>query len=344
MRAVYQEKYGTVHDLTVREMPDPRPEKGQVLVRVKASCVHPDVWHVVTGQPGILRWMGAGYSRPRCPIPGIDMAGVVVGRGESARRFSEGDAVFGETIPAMQWVNGGAWAELVCVNEEQLARKPSAMSFEEAAGIPAAGYIAWMNLGCGRLVGDGASVLVNGAAGGVGMLAAQICQALGAEVTVVDHREKRAFLSALGLKDFIDFTTTDFTATGRQYDLVFDVPGNFSYRKCLQAVKEKGKYVLIGHQQFGHTGSGYFGLIPFMIGLSLRGLWNPRLRASLQMPPKPAVMAKLADFAAEGKLRAPVARVFSLEEAGRALDYLRAPEAPGKVILGIPVSPRHGQL
>ena len=123
MRAVLQRRYGSPDLLMVGEAPEPVPAKGEVLVRVHAAPLHPDVWHVVAGLPHVLRLMGAGVRRPKNPIPGIDMAGTVERPGPGADRFPVGCRVFGETIPKMQWVNGGAFAELVAVREEQLERE-----------------------------------------------------------------------------------------------------------------------------------------------------------------------------------------------------------------------------
>jgi NADPH:quinone reductase-like Zn-dependent oxidoreductase len=187
-------------------MPVPAVGAGDVRVRVRAASLHPDVWHVVTGRPAVLRLMGAGRTRPRQPIPGTDMAGVVEAVGPQVTRFRPGDAVFGETIPAMQWVNGGAFAEYVSVPEHLLALKPANVTFEQAASVPTAGYIALLNLPDLRQVGPGRRVLVNGAGGGVGTLVVQIAKAHGAHVTAVDTAGKLPMLRALGADVVVDYT------------------------------------------------------------------------------------------------------------------------------------------
>ena len=112
MKAIVQDKYGPPEEvLELREIDKPVVGDGEVLVRVRASSVHADVWHVVTGRPYVLRLMGAGLLKPKSPVPGSDVAGVVESVGKEVARFGPGDEVFGETLTGMQWRNGGAFAE-----------------------------------------------------------------------------------------------------------------------------------------------------------------------------------------------------------------------------------------
>jgi len=98
MKAIVQEKYGSPDNLELREVDKPAAGDDEVLVRVRAASVHPDVWHVVTGRPYVLRLMGAGVFKPKNPIPGTDMSGIVESVGKSVTQFRPGDSVFGETI------------------------------------------------------------------------------------------------------------------------------------------------------------------------------------------------------------------------------------------------------
>ena len=181
MRAVVQTGYGKPSEvLEVGELDRPPVGDGQVLVRVRASSVHPDVWHVVMGLPRVLRMMGSGLRRPRDVVPGTDMAGQVESVGSRVTRFGPGDEVFGETLRGMQWRNGGAYAEYVVVDEDALALKPSNVTFEQAATVPTSGLITLQNLpDLGRRPG-GQRVLVNGAGGGVGAMAVQLARSSGA--------------------------------------------------------------------------------------------------------------------------------------------------------------------
>ncbi len=107
MKAILQERYGSTEVLHLAEVERPTPEDDEVLIRVRASSVHADVWHVMTGLPYVLRIMGSGLWRPKNPIPGTDLAGIVEAVGSKVTRFTPGDEVFGETLRGMQWMNGG---------------------------------------------------------------------------------------------------------------------------------------------------------------------------------------------------------------------------------------------
>jgi NADPH:quinone reductase-like Zn-dependent oxidoreductase len=178
MKAIVQEKYGSPIDVLELQVIDkPVVMDDEVLVRVHAASVHPDVWHLVRGMPYVLRLMGAGLLRPKNSVPGTDVAGHVESVGKNVTHFQQGDGVFGETIKGYQWTNGGAYAEYVSVAEDSLALKPANITFEEAAAVPTSGLIALQNLPNEGRLHQGQRVLVNGAGGGVGVLAVQLAKA-----------------------------------------------------------------------------------------------------------------------------------------------------------------------
>src|SRR5262245_9794797 len=107
MKAIVQSRYGAIDGLELRDLPIPALAPGDVRVRALASSVHPDVWHMITGQPLVLRLMGGGVLRPKVPVPGTEVAGVVEGVGAGVTRFGPGDEVFGETTRGYTWMNGG---------------------------------------------------------------------------------------------------------------------------------------------------------------------------------------------------------------------------------------------
>ena len=328
-----QDAYGEPEELSLREVPRPEPAADEVLIRVVAASVHPDVWHVVAGRPAALRLMGSGIRRPKERVPGTDVAGVVESVGASVTRFRAGDEVFAETIRGVQWRNGGAFAEHAAAPEEGVALKPPGITFEEAAAVPTAGLIALNNLPQ-RRVAPGDRVLVNGAAGGVGAIAVQLAKAYGAHVTGVDHTRKLALVRSLGADRVIDYTSDDYTRAGERWDLVFDVPGNHSFAENRRAVEPGGGYVLIGHDAFGATGHGWLGSIPRMLGLMARSAVVPELRGgSLASPDKRQLMATLAGLMATGRLRIEIDRTFPLAEAGAALRHLMSGEPVGRVVL-----------
>lgn len=334
MRAVIQKRYGSPDDLEVREVPEPSVAEGQVRVRVKATSLHPDVWHVVTGRPRVLRLMGAGLLRPKNPIPGTDMAGTVESAGEGVTSFAPGDEVFGETIVTQQWMNGGAFAELVSVPERLLARKPTEVTFEEAASVPTSGYIVLLNLRDDPRLGPGHHVLINGAGGGVGTLALQIVKARGARVTAVDGPKKLSLLRSLGADEVVDYRREDFTRSGVSYDLVFDVPGDRPLSEVRPALKDDGRYVPIGHDRYGRAGRDSFGLIPHFVGLMIRGRFSDDLRGPPGPPPtRPEAMEVLRRHLEAGTVTPVVDSAYPLEEVREAFRHMIEDEPLGKVVL-----------
>ena len=335
MRAVVQKRYGSVDDLTVSEVPRPEPAADEVLVRVRAASVHPDVWHVVAGRPAVLRLMGSGVRRPREPVPGTDVAGVVESVGSAVTRFKPGDEVFGETVRGVQWRNGGAFAEYATAPEVGVALKPPSIGFEEAAAVPTAGLIALNNLPQCR-VPTGSRVLVNGAAGGVGAIAVQLAKAYGAHVTGVDHSSKLTLVRSLGADRVIDYTAEDFTRGGEQWDLIFDVPGNHSFRATRRALDPRGSYILIAHDAFGATGHRWLGSIPRLLGLVARSAVSPQLRGGSFAPPdKRELMDTLARFMESDQLRVVVDRTYPLSQAPQAMRHLMSGQPVGRIVLRI---------
>jgi NADPH:quinone reductase-like Zn-dependent oxidoreductase len=333
MRAIVQRRYGSIDDLELGEIEPPVPAAGDVLVRVRAASVHPDVWHVVTGLPRVLRLMGAGVRRPKQPVPGTDMAGVVEQGGE---RFQPGDEVFGETVTGYSWRNGGAFAELVAVPERLLARKPPGVTFEQAAAVPTSGFIAHLAVRREGKVAPGQTVLVNGAGGGVGSIAVQLAKAAGATVTGVDAPAKLERVRSLGADRAIDFTTTDFTREGERYDVIVDIAANHSFQACRRALTPDGTYVLIDHGHYGRTGEHWLGSLPRVLLLVARSPFIKQLPAiDFSVPDKQAVMTELAELIEAGRLEPMVDRTFPLEETREALRYLASGQAAGKVVISV---------
>lgn len=334
MKAIVQERYGSPDDLEVREVDKPVVGDDEVLVRVHAASVHPDVWHVVAGWPYVLRLMGAGFSKPKNPIPGTDMAGIVESAGKNATRFRRGDPVFGETILKQQWINGGAFAEYVSVHQDLLALKPDNVTFEQAASVPTSGFIALQNLRGLSQWRPGKKVLINGAGGGVGALALQLTKAYGAHVTAVDSTSKLDMLRSLGADEVIDYTREDFTRRGVRYDLIFDVPGNHSFSACRRALKPDGRYVLIGHERYGASGKRVFGLIPHFLKLVALSRFVKQLQGpGLPMPPKKEAIAILRELLEIGKITPIIDSTYPLSEVREAFRHMIEDELQGKVII-----------
>jgi NADPH:quinone reductase-like Zn-dependent oxidoreductase len=336
MKAIVQERYGSPDDLRLGEVPEPTVGDDEVLVRVRAASLHPDVWHMVAGRPFVLRF-GTGLLRPKNRIPGTDMAGVVEATGRGVTRFQPGDEVFGETQAVSWWTNGSAFAELVAVPQDCLAQKPANVSFEQAASVPASGFITLLNLPDADQLGEGKQVLINGAGGGVGTLALQIVKSYGARVTAVDTTAKLDMLRALGADRVIDYTREDFTRGDRRYDLIFDIPGDRPFSTFKDVLTPSGKYVPIGHESYGTSGRRLFGLIPHFLLLMLRARFNQNLGSGKRSPPtKKDTMKVLRDLLAAGKITPVLDSTYPLSEIHEAFRHLVEDELHGKVILTVP--------
>jgi NADPH:quinone reductase-like Zn-dependent oxidoreductase len=335
MKAIVQEAYGSPDDLQLKDIETPTIRRDEVLVRVRAASVHPDVSHVLRGTPYVLRAMGAGVRRPRRVVPGTDVAGVVTAVGAEVTGLAPGDEVFGETMRGHQWHNGGAYAEFVAVPAAALVPKPASVSFEEAAAVPTSGLVAYQAVRSQGRVGPGQRVLVNGAAGGVGAYAVQLARVFGARVTGVDHGSKLDLVRLVGADQVLDYTLHDFTRVGGRYDVIVDIPGNRSVSDIRRALKPTGTYVLVGHDHYGQAGR--------WVGASLRrfarlAVTSPfvtqQLSPAIAKPGEPP-LAYLAELLEEGSLVPVVDRVFPLAETVEAIRYLESGQARGKVVISI---------
>jgi NADPH:quinone reductase-like Zn-dependent oxidoreductase len=335
MKAVVQDRYGSPDDvLQLREIDKPVVRDNELLVRVRAASVHPDVWHVVTGRPYVLRLMGAGLLKPKNPVPGTDVAGLVESVGKDATRFGPGDEVFGETHMELQWRNGGAFAEYASVPQDALALKPIGITFEQAAAVPTSGFIALHNLQNGGRIRPGQSVLINGAGGGVGTIAVQLAKAYGAHVTGIDSTEKIEMVRSLGADHVIDYTQEDFTQRSERYDLILDVASNLSLSGCKRALVPTGTYVLIGHDHFGDGAGRIFGSLPRVLKLLALSPFVSQLPDPyFPIPSKKEVMAVLKEFLEAGKLTPLIDRTYPLREVPEAMRYLQTGQARGKIII-----------
>ncbi len=202
-----------------------------------ASAVNRIDEHFLTGRPAIVRVM-AGLTKPRTPILGSDVAGVVEAVGANVTSLHPGDEVFGMT-------KCESFAEYVrvCEDKMRIVGKPANVTFEEAAAVPVAAYSA---LHCLRDLGaldSGQDVLVNGASGGVGTFAVQIAKAYGARVTGVCSTDNLEMVRSIGADEVIDYTQDDFAAVEGAYDLILDAVAKRTFAECARALRPGGTYV-----------------------------------------------------------------------------------------------------
>lgn len=336
MKAVVHDAYGSPeHVLKVRDIAIPAAGDNDVLVRVRAASVHPDIWHVVAGIPYVLRLMGNGVRRPKHLVPGTDLAGVVESAGRNVTKFKPGDEVFGEST-TFAWKNGGAYAQYASVQQDLLALKPANVTFDQAATVPTSGYIALMNIhAAGALAGK--SVLVNGAGGCLGTLAIQMIKAEGAHVTAVDNATKLEMMRSLGADRVIDYEKDNVLQSGERYDFILDVASTFWFDTCAPILAPGGTYQPIGHAHFGKAtgrmGGNVLGSMPSFVPLLLRSLANAEKRKNFKMLSKPDAMTTFSRLLESGQLAPVVARKFPLSGVVAAMKCLEDTRVAGKIVI-----------
>ena len=319
MKAIAQYRYGGAETLELRELEQPVPKDNQVLVKVHAAGVDAGVWHLMTGEPYLMRVIGFGLRVPKTPIRGRDLAGTVVTVGAAVTRFKPGDEVFGTAE--------GTFAEFVAAREDRLAHKPAELTFEQAAATPISGGTA-LEATRGH-VKPGDKVLVTGAAGGVGAFAVQLAKLFGAaEVTGVSSTAKVDLVTTLGVDRVIDHSQEDFATGKDQYDVIIDTAGGRNLRDLRKALTPKGRLVLVG----GEPSGKWFG-----IGKVLRAAWlnvfvGHKLGGILGKESS-AVFEELGALVAQGKLRPAIDRTYQLSEAADAIRYVQSGKARGKVVV-----------
>jgi NADPH:quinone reductase-like Zn-dependent oxidoreductase len=313
--------YGGSGDvLKLEEIEKPVFEDGEALIKVRAASVNPLDYHLL--RHAFLRRVMSARSKVKIARAGRDVAGQVEAVGRNVTQFKAGDEVFGAC--------NGAFAEYACARESALARKPTNVSFEQAASVPVAGLTALQGLRDKAQIQPGQKVLINGAAGGVGTFAVQIAKAFGAEVTGVCSTRNVEMVRSIGADTVIDYTREDFTSNSQHYDVIFDLVANHSFAAHRRALTLNGTYI----------GAGIMGLGGSMIRLLSR--WIPELVMSPFLSQKfISFMAKLNQkdltaigaLMAEGKVTPVIDRRYSLSEVPDAVRYVEEGHARGKVII-----------
>lgn len=243
MRAAVIDRYGPPGVVRVAEVPTPTPRAGDVRVRVRAAAVTSGDARIRAARlpPGFAPFARPvfGVVRPRRRILGSAFSGEVESVGPKVDGLDVGDEVCGMTGIAM-----GAHAEYVAVKTRRLVRKPADVSHEDAAGVLFGGTTALYFLRDKAAVGDGKSVLVNGASGAVGTNAVQLAKHFGATVTGVTSGANTALVTKLGADDVIDYTTNDLGATTDRFDVVLDTVGNLSIKTGRALLRDAGVLLL----------------------------------------------------------------------------------------------------
>jgi NADPH2:quinone reductase len=314
MKAVAIQAFGGPEALALTELPRPKPERGEVLIRMLAAGINPVDWKIRQG----LLSPAVPHGFPL--IPGWDVAGVVEELGDGCQQFRKGDRVFAYARkPHIQW---GTYAEYVAVAERHVALMPPSLLFEEAAAIPCAALTAQQALARAGLAA-GATLLVLNGSGGVGHFALQLARSAGARSLATAGPRNQEFVMSQGAEAGIDHTRDDLVQTVAErvpggVDIVLDAIGGAPLAQSLETVKPGGVIVSVA------------GVLD-REAAKQRGVRFERINSE----PSGEQLAVFAALAGRKKLRPHVQSIFSLAHAARAQEESRAGHVRGKLVVSL---------
>lgn len=306
MKAVFYSKYGDTDVLEFGEQPEPKVGPDTVLIEIKASSVNPVDWKVMAG------YLDGALTAHFPVIPGWDVSGVVIQPGPAVPEFSAGDEVMGYV--RMDTVGQGTFAERVAAPVRTLARKPSNLSFAEAATVPLTGLTALQTLDSLE-VGDGDIVLIHNGAGGVGTFGIQIARARGARVIATASERNHDFLRELGAEpvaygDGIADRVREIAPDG--VTAVVDFVGGEDWQASLDVLTQPGRVASIADAGVKEHGGRY-----------------------LFVRPDAQDLSTLADLIEAGSVKPVLAATYPLESAAEAFKANMDGHTRGKIALTV---------
>lgn len=275
----------------------------------------------MTGRPWLLRLAGFGVLRPKQPILGFDVAGVVAAVGSEVTRFRVGDEVFG--------IANGSFAEFAAASEAKLALKPANLTFEQAAISTVSGITALQALTDVGGLEAGQRVLVIGASGGVGTFAVQLAKALGGQVDGVAGTANLDVVGSLGAEQVYDHRSTDIAEIPGGYDLVLDIGGRNPVRKLRRLLTADGTLVIVG----GENGNRVTGGVGRQLrALALSPFVGQRLTTFISTEHH-SVIERVADYLEAGSVEPVIGARFPLENGIDAVRRMEHGETSGKTVI-----------
>jgi NADPH:quinone reductase-like Zn-dependent oxidoreductase len=320
MRAIVYERYGAPEVLQLKEVEKPTPKDNEVLIKVHATTVTSGDWRVrsliVPTGFGLIIRLVFGVFKPKQPILGSELAGVVEAIGQNVKKFQVGDQVFAFSDAAM-----GCYVEYKCMPEDgAIALKPANLSYEEAAALSFGGTTALDFLRRGKLQ-SGEKVLVNGASGGVGTAAVQLAKHFGAEVTGVCSATNIELVRSLGASHVIDYTQEDFTQNGETYDVIIDTTGTAPFSRSQVSLKRKGRLLMV------------LAGLPDMLQMLWVSMTNSKKVIAGPVASGAADLRFLAELAAAGEFKPVIDRRYPFEQMVEAHRYVDTGRKRGNVVV-----------
>lgn len=302
-RALRIHAYGGADAVSLDQIDPPTPARDEVLVRVHAAGINSFDWKI---RDGLLQDV---FKLPLPATLGIELAGEVVEMGADVTRLAVGDRVMGT------WGALGAYADHVAVAASRLTRTPDGLADTVAAAIPVTALTAWQALFDAGGLKRGQTVLIHGAAGGVGGFAVQFARRAGARVIGTAQGMHAAYLRDLGADEVIDYRTSAFWEVARNVDLVLDLVGGEALTQSWQILSKDGAIVSTAAPE-----------IMAQTPTDKRGVW-------FQMQPDADKLAEVAGLVALGELKAHISEVVELDHAAAAIERNKTGHGPGKTVI-----------
>jgi alcohol dehydrogenase len=336
VKAFILDGYGSADSVRAGDVPDPELQEDDVMIKVHAAGVNPVDARIREGD-------FKAFLRYRLPIVlGCDVAGVVVSVGSRVRRFKPGDEVYAR--PADERI--GAFAELIAINENDVAIKPKTLTMEEAASIPLVGVTAWQALVERANLQRGQKVLIHAGSGGVGTFAIQLAKHIGATVATTTSTANVDLAKSLGADVVIDYSKHDFADTLRDYDVVLNSLDKVTLEKSLRVLKPGGQLISIsGPPDAAFARSLDLSWIMKTILRTIMSVLSYGIKAKakrrrvnysfLFMRADGGQLTKITSLIDDGIIRPVVDRVFPFASTKEAMAYVEEGRARGKVVVSM---------
>ncbi len=312
MKSAQITRYGNNSEvIEINEVTMPNLSAGKVLVNIKIAGINPIDWKIREG------YMQQMIHLQFPSTLGMDFSGVIKQVGEDVSSdFKQGDEVYGQAgVPSG---GSGAFSELALANATSIAHKPKRLSHTQAAALPLVGVSAWQALVEHIGLSKGQKILIHGGAGGIGSIAIQLAKNLGAHVATTVSSDDKQFVQDLGANEVIDYKTQTFEDVLHDYDAVFDTVGGKTYTRSFRVLRKGGIIVSMLEQQ----------------NLELMEQFGVKAVSQFTQVNRER-LSKLAEWVDQNKVYIHIDKTFSLDEVGKALDYLRDIHPRGKIVLAI---------